>query len=136
MFGPDAVTTGAQNDIQRATAIAREMVTKWGLSEKLGPLAYEEEEGEVFLGRAIAQQKNVSPDTAEQIDAEVRALIDRNYDRAKDLLVSNMDKLHAMAEALMRYETLSSTQIDAIMAGESPDHLDTAARAIVLVACV
>ena len=83
IFGADSVTTGAQNDIQRATAIAREMVTKWGLSDKLGPLAYEEEEGEVFLGRTIAQQKNISPETAEQIDAEVRAIIDRNYERAK-----------------------------------------------------
>ena len=118
IFGPDSVTTGAQNDIQRATVIAREMVTKWGLSDKLGPLAYEEEEGEVFLGRTIAQQKAISPETAEQIDAEVREIIDRNYARAKNLLTEHMDKLHAMAEALMQHETLSSAQIDAIMAGE------------------
>ncbi|MDJ0861616.1 MAG: ATP-dependent zinc metalloprotease FtsH [Gammaproteobacteria bacterium] len=118
IFGADSVTTGAQNDIQRATAIAREMVTKWGLSDKLGPLSYEEEEGEVFLGRSIAQPKSMAPDTAEQIDAEVRAIIERNYERAKQLLVENMDKLHAMAEALIRFETISSDQIDAIMQGQ------------------
>ncbi len=118
IFGADSVTTGAQNDIQRATAIAREMVTKWGLSDKLGPLSYEEEEGEVFLGRSIAQPKSMAPDTAEQIDAEVRAIIERNYERAKQMLVENMDKLHAMAEALIRFETISSEQIDAIMQGQ------------------
>jgi cell division protease FtsH len=117
VFGPDSVTTGAQNDIQRATDIARHMVMKWGLSEKLGPLAYQEEEGEVFLGRAVTQHKNVSDDTARVIDQEVRAIIDRNYDRTRQILVENQDKLHAMAAALMRYETLSSEQIDDVMAG-------------------
>jgi cell division protease FtsH len=117
VFGPDSVTTGAQNDIQRATEIARHMVMKWGLSEKLGPLAYQEEEGEVFLGRAVTQHKHVSDDTARVIDEEVRAVIDRNYERTRRILTENLDKLHAMADALVRYETLSSEQIDEVMAG-------------------
>jgi cell division protease FtsH len=119
VFGADSVTTGAQNDIQRATEIARHMVMKWGLSEKLGPLAYQDEEGEVFLGRAVTQHKNVSDDTARVIDGEVRAIIERNYERTRRLLVENIDKLHAMAEALVRYETLTSDQIDDIMAGRA-----------------
>jgi len=116
IFGVDAVTTGAENDIQRATEIARNMVVKWGLSD-LGPLAYQEEDGEVFLGRTMTQHKNVSSDTSGQIDREVRAIIDRNYERARELLVENVDKLHAMAEALVQYETLSREQIDDIMDG-------------------
>ncbi len=119
VFGPEAVTTGAQNDIERATAIAREMVTKYGLSDELGPLAYNEDEGEVFLGRSVTQQKSISPETAQRIDAEVRAIIDRNYERAKQILVENMERLHAMAEALVQHETISSEQIDAIMHGGS-----------------
>jgi cell division protease FtsH len=119
VFGADSVTTGAQNDIQRATDIARHMVMKWGLSEKLGPLAYQEEEGEVFLGRAVTQHKQVSDDTARLIDQEIRAIIDRNYERTRALLTENLDKLHAMAEALVRYETLSSEQIDDVMAGRT-----------------
>jgi len=119
VFGPDAVTTGAQNDIERATAIAREMVTKYGLSDELGPLAYNEDEGEVFLGRSVTQQKSISPETAQRIDAEMRAIIDRNYERAKHILVEHIDKLHAMAQALVEHETLSSEQIDAIMHGGS-----------------
>jgi cell division protease FtsH len=117
IFGPDSVTTGAQNDIERATDIARHMVMKWGLSEKLGPLAYQDEEGEVFLGRAVTQHKGVSDDTARLIDQEVRATIDRNYKRTRRILTENLDKLHVMAEALMRYETLTSEQIDDVMAG-------------------
>ncbi len=120
VFGPDAVTTGASNDIQRATEIARNMVTKWGLSEKMGPLTYSEEEGEVFLGHAVTQHKNVSDETAHAIDKEVRAIVDRNYERARKILMENMDKLHMMAEALMKYETIDSEQIDDIMAGKEP----------------
>jgi len=120
IFGPEYVTTGASNDIQRTTELARNMVTKWGLSERLGPLVYTEEEGEVFLGRSVGQQKNVSEETAHLIDEEVRAIIDRNYERAKKILVENMDKLHLMAEALMKYETIDREQIDAIMAGRMP----------------
>ncbi|MES9961288.1 MAG: ATP-dependent zinc metalloprotease FtsH [Sedimenticola sp.] len=120
IFGKDSVTTGAQNDIQRATTIARNMVTKWGLSEKLGPLLYSEEEEEVFLGRAVTQHKNVSDETAHVIDEEIRAFVDRNYERAKGLLEENMDKLHTMADALMKYETIDCEQIDDIMSGKPP----------------
>ena len=120
VLGPDHVTTGASNDIQRATDIARNMVTRWGLSDRLGPLAYGEEEEEVFLGRSVTQHKNVSDDTAHAIDEEVRVFIDRNYDRAKKILEENMDKLHLMTDALMKYETIDKDQIDAIMAGKTP----------------
>ncbi len=117
VFGEEAVTTGAQNDIERATQIARNMVTKWGLSEKLGPLAYAEDEEEVFLGQAVTSRKNVSDETARLVDTEVRALIDRNYQRAKQLLQDNIEALHCMANALVELETLDSDQISAIMAG-------------------
>ncbi|WP_286294125.1 ATP-dependent zinc metalloprotease FtsH [Methylomarinovum tepidoasis] len=120
IFGPEAITTGASNDIERATDIARNMVTKWGLSEKLGPLAYAEEEGEVFLGRSVTQHKSMSEATARMIDEEIRAIIDRNYERAERILKENMDKLHMMAEALVKYETIDRDQIDAIMRGETP----------------
>jgi len=120
IFGEESVTTGASNDIERATSIARNMVTRWGLSERLGPLTYAEEEGEVFLGRSVTKHKNVSDDTAHAIDEEIRSVIDRNYDRAESLLKENMDKLHAMAQALIKYETIDSEQIDAIMKGEEP----------------
>ena len=120
IFGKEHVTTGASNDIQRATEIARKMVTRWGLSEKLGPLAYGEEEEEVFLGRSVTQHKNVSDVTAHEIDAEIRDVIDRNYDRSKQILEDNADKLHAMSEALMKYETIDSEQIKDIMAGRVP----------------
>jgi cell division protease FtsH len=120
IFGTQAVTTGAANDIQRATEIARNMVTKWGLSEKLGPLTYSEEEGEVFLGHAITQHKMVSEETAHIIDEEVRAVVERNYQRARSTLTENLEKLHLMAEALIKYETLDGRQIDDIMAGRPP----------------
>jgi cell division protease FtsH len=120
IFGPESVTTGAQNDIHRATEIARNMVTKWGLSEKLGPLTYSEDEQEVFLGHSVTQHKNVSDETTRLIDEEVRSFIDRNYGRAETLLTENMDKLHMMAEALIKYETIDSDQIDDIMAGRTP----------------
>jgi len=96
------------------------MVTKWGMSEKLGTLSYMEEEGEVFLGRSVTQHKNVSDDTAHLIDAEVRAIIDRNYERARTLLVENMDILHSMSEALLKYETIDLPQIDNLMARREP----------------
>jgi cell division protease FtsH len=120
IFGAENVTTGASNDIQRTTDLARNMVTKWGLSEKLGPLTYSEEDGEVFLGHSVTKHKNVSDETAQRIDEEVRAIIDRNYKRAKDILVTNMDKLHMMADALIKYETIDSEQIDDIMNGNPP----------------
>ena len=120
IFGAEKVTTGASNDIHRATEMARNMVTKWGLSEKLGPLTYSEEEGEVFLGHSVTQHKNVSDETAHIIDEEIRAFIDRNYDRARNLLEENIDKLHTMADALMKYETIDMNQINDIMSGKTP----------------
>ncbi len=120
VFGKEHVTTGASNDIQRATEIARNMVTRWGLSAKLGPLSYGEEEEEVFLGRSVTQHKHVSDDTAHDIDAEIRDFINRNYNRTKRILDENLDKLHAMSAALMKYETIDSGQIKDIMAGRPP----------------
>ena len=120
-LGFDGVTTGASNDIMRATQLAKNMVTKWGLSEKLGPLMYAEEEGEVFLGRSMgSNQSNVSADTAKLIDQEVRSIIDECYGTAKRLLQENRDKLDAMAEALMKYETIDAEQIEDIMNGLAP----------------
>ena len=120
VFGGDRVTTGASNDIQRATDIARNMVTRWGLSDLLGPLTYSEDEQEVFLGHSVTQHKNVSDDTAHSIDKEIRAFIDRNYQRSKRILTEHMDKLHLMADALMKYETIDADQIRDIMDGKSP----------------
>ncbi|MFO1422152.1 MAG: ATP-dependent zinc metalloprotease FtsH [Candidatus Competibacteraceae bacterium] len=120
IFGAEFVTTGAQNDIERATDIARNMVTKWGLSDRLGPLTYSEDDGEVFLGRSVTRHKNVSDETAHVIDEEIRAVINRNYQRSEQLLRDNFDKLHAMADALIKYETIDSDQIDDIMAGRPP----------------
>ncbi|MGH6960331.1 MAG: ATP-dependent metallopeptidase FtsH/Yme1/Tma family protein, partial [Dongiaceae bacterium] len=120
VFGPEKVTTGASNDIERATEIARNMVTKWGLSERLGPLSYSEDSGEVFLGKSVTQTKHVSDDTAFVIDQEIREVIERNYKLAKSILETNLDKLHAMAQALMKYETIDTDQIRRIMAGEDP----------------
>ncbi|MGH8559203.1 MAG: ATP-dependent zinc metalloprotease FtsH [Methylococcales bacterium] len=120
IFGAEKVTTGASNDIERATELARNMVTKWGLSERLGPLAYSEEEGEIFLGRSVTQHKSVSEETAHLIDEEIRSVIDRNYERAERLLRENMEILHAMADALMRYETIDRLQLDDLMEGKEP----------------
>ena len=120
-LGKDGVTTGASNDIQRATDIARKMVTQWGLSEKMGPLMYDEGGEEVFLGRSAGQpNKSVSDETAKAIDEEVRRIIDECYGVAQRLLEENFDKLHTMAEALMLYETIDADQIDEIMAGRTP----------------
>ena len=120
-LGADGVTTGASNDIQRATEMARNMVTKWGLSPELGPLLYSEDEGEVFLGRSAASQsKSFSSDTAKSIDVEVRKIIDTCYSKAKDILETNRDKLEMMMEALMEYETIDADQIDDIMNGNKP----------------
>ncbi len=120
ILGKDGVTTGASNDIERATSIARNMVTKWGLSEKMGPLSYSEEEGEVFLGRSVTQTKSVSDDTAHEIDDEVRKIIEENYDRAEKILKEKVDILHEMTKALMKYETIDQTQIAALMKGDEP----------------
>ncbi|CAK0777338.1 ATP-dependent zinc metalloprotease FtsH [Gammaproteobacteria bacterium] len=120
IFGSECVTTGASNDIQRATDIARNMVTRWGLSEKLGPLTYMEDEGEVFLGHSVTQHKMISDETAHIIDEEIRSIIDHNFCRAEQLLMDNLDKLHLMADALIKYETIDASQIDDIMAGKPP----------------
>lgn len=123
IFGVESVTTGASNDIMRATEIARKMVTSWGLSN-MGPLTFGEEEGEVFLGRTVNQHKEISDKTAQEIDAEVREIIDRNYQRAKEILLANMDKLHMMAEGLIKYETIDAKQIQEIMSGQEPSPPD------------
>ncbi len=119
-LGSDGVTTGAANDIERATEIARNMVTKWGLSDKLGPLTYSEDDGEVFLGRSVTQHKQVSDITVHNIDEEVRKIIDRNYERAKKILKKHEKKLHIMAKVLMKYETIGSDQVLDIMEGREP----------------
>jgi cell division protease FtsH len=115
IFGWEEVSTGASNDIERATELARNMVTKWGLSQRLGPLAYSEEEGEVFLGRSVTQHKSVAEETSHTIDEEIRSIIDRNYERAEKILKENSDILHAMSDALMKYETIDKYQIDDLM---------------------
>ena len=116
-FGSEQATTGASNDIKRATDIARRMVTSWGLS-KLGPITYGQEEGEIFLGRTVTSHKEVSPETASAIDGEVKRIIDENYKRAEEILEKNKDKLIAMADALLLYETLDKEDLDVIMSGE------------------
>ena len=116
IYGREKMTTGASNDIERATDIARKMVTQWGMSEEMGPMLYAEEEGEVFLGRSMAKAKHMSDDTARAIDAEIKHVINRNYDRAKHILMDNLDILHAMKDALMKYETIDAKQIDDLMA--------------------
>ncbi|MDF1678364.1 MAG: ATP-dependent zinc metalloprotease FtsH [Legionellaceae bacterium] len=124
IFGENQVTTGASNDIMRATEIARKMVMNWGLSS-LGPMTFgDEEEEEVFLGRSVASAKEISDKTAQLIDAEVRAIIDRNYQRATEILTENRDKLTLMAEGLIKYETIAKKQIDEIMAGNMPSPPD------------
>ena len=119
--GKDGVTTGAANDIERATLLARNMVTKWGLSEQLGPIMYDEDDGEVFLGMSAGlKAKPISGATAEAIDAEVRRIVDQCYERGRSILNEHRDKLHSMAQALMDYETLAPDQVDDIMAGAKP----------------
>ncbi|MAT84370.1 MAG: ATP-dependent metalloprotease [Gammaproteobacteria bacterium] len=121
ILGPEYVTTGASNDIERATQLARNMVTKWGLSERLGPIQYAEDDGEPFLGMSASyRSKQFSDETAKTIDQEVRRVIDECYTTAKRLLEENEDKLHMMADALIEYETISAEQIDDIMAGAKP----------------
>ena len=125
-LGPDGITTGASNDIEKATKMARSMVTKWGLSQELGPLKYDEDDEEVFLGRSVGTSRShVSDDTAKEIDREVRAIIDDCYDTARQLLEKNRDKLEMMAQALLEYETIDRAQIDDIMAGRKPGPPDS-----------
>jgi cell division protease FtsH len=120
IYGKDMVTTGASNDIERVTEIARNMVTKWGLSERMGPISYNTDDSEPFLGRSATQSNGVSDETVHAIDEEVRAIIDGCYERARQILEDNMDKLHLMADSLMKYETIDRGQIDEIMQGREP----------------
>jgi cell division protease FtsH len=116
IYGDEKVTTGASNDIERATDIARKMVTQWGLSEVMGPQLFAEEEGEVFLGRSASKSSSMSDDTAKAIDVEIKKILDRNYARAEQILKDNEDILHTMKDALMKYETIDALQIDDLMA--------------------
>ena len=115
IYGEENISTGASNDIKVATNIARNMVTQWGFSDKLGPILYTEDEGEVFLGRSMAKAKHMSDETAHAIDEEVRAIVNRNYARARQILIDNMDILHAMKNALVKYETIEEEQIKQLM---------------------
>jgi cell division protease FtsH len=114
------MTTGASNDFERATTIARDMVMRYGMTDALGPMVYAENEGEVFLGRSVTKTTNMSESTMQKVDAEVRRIIDAQYKLARDLIESNSDKMHAMATALLEWETIDSEQIDDIMAGKPP----------------
>ncbi len=120
IYGPDKITSGATSDIEQATRIARDMVTKFGLSDLMGPVAYSEEEGQPFLGRGTSTNRAFSDETAHAIDLEVRRIIDRNYKRARDMLQEHIEKLHAMARALMKYETIDAEQVKSIMDGKEP----------------
>ena len=115
IYGEENISTGASNDIKVATNIARNMVTQWGFSDKLGPILYTEDDGEVFLGRSMAKAKHMSDETAHVIDEEVRAIVTRNYARARQILIDNMDILHAMKDALVKYETIEEEQIKQLM---------------------
>jgi cell division protease FtsH len=114
------MTTGASNDFERATEMARRMVTQWGMSEALGTMVYGENEGEVFLGRSVTTHKNVSEATMQQVDAEIRRIIDQQYNLAKQILLDNRDKVEAMTKALLEWETIDAEQIEDIMQGREP----------------
>jgi cell division protease FtsH len=114
------MTTGASNDFERATQIARDMVTRYGMTDALGPMVYAENEGEVFLGRSVTKTTNMSEQTMQKVDGEVRRIIDQQYALARKLIEDNRDKMHAMASALLEWETIDSDQLDDIMAGKSP----------------
>jgi cell division protease FtsH len=114
------MTTGAANDFERATEIARRMVTQWGMSDALGPMVYGENEGEIFLGRAVTTHKNVSEATLQKVDSEIKRIIDEQYRLARKLLEDNRDKVEAMTKALLEFETIDADQIGDIMAGKPP----------------
>ena len=116
----DQMTTGASSDFERATQMARDMVMRYGMSEALGPMVYAENEGEVFLGRSVTKTTNMSEETMQRVDAEVRRIIDEQYAVARKLIEENKDKMHAMAKALLEWETIDTEQIDDIMAGREP----------------
>ena len=112
IFGEDKVTTGASSDIEQATKRARAMVMRAGLSKELGPVAYGENEEEVFLGRSVARQQNMSEETAQKVDSEIRKIVDKGYERARKVLTEKIDDLHKLAKALLTYETLSGEEIE------------------------
>ena len=121
IFGPDKVSTGASNDIMVATSIARRMVTEWGMSETLGPVAYEEPDGEVFLGHSITRRKSISDKTAQEVDCQIRKIIDAAYEKTRQILIKNKKQLDMLANALMEYETLSGEEISLILKGKKID---------------
>ena len=122
IFGHDKVTSGASSDIQMATKLAKDMVTKFGMSAELGPLTYGENEDEVFLGRSITRQQHISEDTAKKVDAEIKKIVDAGYKRAKKIITEKIDDLHKLAKALLLYETLSGEEIkDLIFSNKAPD---------------
>ena len=114
------MTTGASNDFERATELARNMVTRWGMTEAMGPMVYGENEGEVFLGRSVTMHKNVSETTMQRVDSEIRRIVDQQYQLARRLVEDNRDKVEAMAKALLEWETIDADQINDIMAGKPP----------------
>jgi len=118
IFGHDKVTTGASSDISQATNIARKMVTEWGLSDKLGTIRYSQDQEEVFLGHSVSQTKNMSEETANLVDSEVRRIVDEGYNRAKQILTENLEDLHKLAKALLEYELLSGDELKAVLRGE------------------
>ena len=121
IFGYDKVSSGASGDIQYATGLARDMVTRWGMSDALGPLQYAEADEEVFLGYSMNKQRQMSNETAQLIDAEIKSIVEGGYVRAKEVLTENIDQLHALAKALLEYETLNGDEIKRVMAGEKID---------------
>ena len=118
IFGPSKVTTGASSDISMATNIARKMVTEWGMSDKLGPLAYGENEQEIFLGHSVTQKKNISENTAQEIDKEVRKIVEGAYKKARLIIKKNITQLHRLAKGLLHYETLTGDEIKDIIKGK------------------
>jgi cell division protease FtsH len=128
IFGHDKVSSGASSDISYATDLAKNMVTQWGMSDKLGPLKYGDNQEEVFLGHSVTRTQNVSEETARLIDAEVKGIVMQGYDRAKQLLTDNIDQLHALAGALLKLETLSGDEIKRVLAGESIERGGTVGR--------
>jgi cell division protease FtsH len=116
----DQMTTGASNDFERATAIARDMVTRYGMTDELGPMVYADNEGEVFLGRSITKTTNMSEETMQKVDKQIRKIIDEQYAIARKLIEDNQDKMHAMAKALLDWETIDAEQIEDIMQGREP----------------
>jgi cell division protease FtsH len=121
IFGYDKVSSGASGDIQQATKLARAMVTQWGMSDKTGPLKYEEQQGETFLGYSQTQRHNVSNETAQLIDSEIRSLVEGGHAQATRLLKKHLKQLHALAEGLLEYETLTGDEIKALLDGVKPD---------------